>query len=63
MTPQLNELGSIAYGFIISYNQKPEYFPSFSRKDTLAAELTLDGVTNILKSAGLVVNFITDPQC
>lgn len=57
LIPHLEELGEIVYGFITSYNDKPENFPSYSTKDVLDAQLALDDVTGMLRSAGITVIF------
>lgn len=62
LVPKMNELGGIVYGFITSYNDHPEHFPSYSRKDVLDAELALDEVLILLRSAGINVIINREPS-
>jgi hypothetical protein len=55
IVPRLEEYASIVYGFTIAFNENPEAYPSYSRKDALDAELVLDEVLGMLSDARIIV--------
>ena len=50
------ELASLLYSVILSYNESPERLQSLTNQDILKAQIALDDFVNILKSTGTKVN-------